>query len=60
MVKGSVVKTPEGALPYAVVIMADDALLRREPAYDRQDADRLLHRLLAAATADGEADAARH
>jgi hypothetical protein len=52
MVKGVVVATPHSALPYAVVIRSDRTILRREPAYSMDDADRLLERLLADARDD--------
>jgi hypothetical protein len=52
MVKGLVVATPDSALPYAVVIRSDQAIVRREPAYSIDEADRILERLLADARAD--------
>ncbi len=52
MVKGVVIATPGSALPYAVVIRAHRAILRREPASTMDEADRLLERLLADARAD--------
>lgn len=52
MVNGLVIATPQGVLPYAVVIRSRRTVVRREPAHSMAEADRLLERLLADARAD--------
>lgn len=52
MFQGAIVETPRSALPYAVVIRRNSAVVRREPANDRAEAGRLLQRLMSSAAAD--------
>jgi hypothetical protein len=54
MVEGVVIATPDGALPFAVVVRSRRAVVRREPAHTIDEADRLLERLVADVRADIE------
>jgi hypothetical protein len=54
MVKGAVIATPNGALPFAVVVRSHSAVVRREPAHTMDEADRLLERLVRDVRADLE------
>jgi hypothetical protein len=47
MVEGIVVATPNGTLPFAVVVRSRGRVVRREPAQSMGEADRLLQRLIA-------------
>jgi len=54
MVEGVVISTPDGALPFAVVVSSRREVVRREPAHTMDEADRLLVRLIEDARADFE------
>jgi hypothetical protein len=54
MVEGVVIATPNGPLPFAVVVKSQRAVVRREPAHTMDEADRLLERLVRDVRADLE------